>query len=1181
MADSDICRTVLLDDLPSDADAFGSHGPIADAIADMVRSEEGGKAVAIDGPWGSGKSTVVALLRNTLRAGDAQSSAQTLVFDAWSHRDDPLRRTFLEWLMDELGSLGWIVESDDPKNEWRKLRDTLSKRRQEQTIERTPGLRTLGWVMAVLYLLAPVGLGLFLKVSEIDSGWWPFVGLVLLLLPFVLTLASVIHQAAKKQPIAEAIALLVSKSTEIINSKTLQTPEPTSIEFQDFFSQIMRAALPREEPERRLVLVIDNLDRMCHDDSLAIWSTMRTFFDLPRSREYSWLRRFWLVVPYDHHSLVRLWDQGYDESVGCNAEGNSLDRTHGRNSSDIQTAGFGSDGSMAESFIQKTFQVRFQVPPPVLSDWGCLLERTLAAALPDHKADEIHDVYRLYAAYRAVTTAQIPSPTPRELKMLANDLGAVHRQWCQRGIPLVDQGLYVMLVRTIGQRRLIERLNDPVALIGGPGNAVLRIISNDWHRRLAAMAFNVPEDKAMQVLFGGQIEAHLPAGDADALCRHRDSDGFWQVCEQIVSERLEDWARDGGVQLAKAARAVSALGIGPNVGVIPDRVCHMLCTKARGVSEWDLSEPSVADGLIALYSMEPSRDLLKALAAGASSLRARGEAGAEPQPWPIDSWVEGALQFLRGTIALVTTAAEEILSAHFRVAAPADIYVLLMRRVSSLDNTADVARFLQPAVTTSEVVASIVADLDPAGAKPGCESLIPVLTAAMPDADWGPMVDGLNRLLVETGGTQPPVAGDAVGALLALEVVAPAARDTLRSLALQGFLLHWLHVTSGGPLHTARIAFAVLRDVQDFSKVQQRGNSPQGHARLKSILDDPEGAGEIVSALANLVAEHAALDLVFTLGVNEELSASLAGAVLRQIVHRERPFELLRPAVIVDRAPLLRVALGSGEFSAILERAVREADLRQELIRREFGAVAADLHREVLAIDGGSGEPEYHALLESGFAAISSEQWKQMLVEGDPTVLLLSDAVEKGIRTNLGTHLRDGVENYSTAVMNGNPNRPHKSIVPVFRDVLNGLSEADRRDLLSRMAKRLARHDGVIGPFLVLYGRFLLEDTKLLHVNPEHTIDVLFRHVLSEKGEAGIAWMTGVLARDPRLYRDRTESIRNDFENRLREARVAVSESSATLIDEMARSLGIDLDLLKAVETAQSDRPSDDSQDSA
>ena len=41
-------RTILLEDLPATSDAFGSHEPVARAIADMVRAETGGKAIARD-----------------------------------------------------------------------------------------------------------------------------------------------------------------------------------------------------------------------------------------------------------------------------------------------------------------------------------------------------------------------------------------------------------------------------------------------------------------------------------------------------------------------------------------------------------------------------------------------------------------------------------------------------------------------------------------------------------------------------------------------------------------------------------------------------------------------------------------------------------------------------------------------------------------------------------------------------------------------------------------------------------------------------------------------------------------------------------------------------------------------------------------------------------------------------
>lgn len=70
-AESPVCPTILLDDVPATEDAFGPHKRIADAIVSLVTSEPGGRAIGVEGGWGSGKSTVVAFVRNAL--GDALS----------------------------------------------------------------------------------------------------------------------------------------------------------------------------------------------------------------------------------------------------------------------------------------------------------------------------------------------------------------------------------------------------------------------------------------------------------------------------------------------------------------------------------------------------------------------------------------------------------------------------------------------------------------------------------------------------------------------------------------------------------------------------------------------------------------------------------------------------------------------------------------------------------------------------------------------------------------------------------------------------------------------------------------------------------------------------------------------------------------------------------------------------
>lgn len=94
-------RAILLRDDPSATDEFGPHKKIASIIKDEIARSSSGRSIAVVGPWGSGKSTVIQLLKGELSISK-DVSAHVFVYDAWSHQGDPLRRAFLEDLINSL-----------------------------------------------------------------------------------------------------------------------------------------------------------------------------------------------------------------------------------------------------------------------------------------------------------------------------------------------------------------------------------------------------------------------------------------------------------------------------------------------------------------------------------------------------------------------------------------------------------------------------------------------------------------------------------------------------------------------------------------------------------------------------------------------------------------------------------------------------------------------------------------------------------------------------------------------------------------------------------------------------------------------------------------------------------------------------------------------------------------------
>lgn len=527
----------LLDDKPeTDDQTGGGHQRVADAIARLIERERGGKAIALEGSWGSGKSSVVKMLegafvtfgekaKRTNKKKEPEPEDRTnhdeelptdylvYVFDAWKHEGDPLRVAFLRGLAESLHAKGWA--SKKLKGDWDGQIDRLEGLTKEIKTNNPPDRR---WkdltASAILFASVPAlaaavalsrpGVELAFKgilfcfavgIASIPLIWTVWV-LARLLIPkgrpwFVEDASTVAERLLTRQP--------VSTTSTIDGDGNV-----TSIKFEEQFEAMLDVVLS-ERAERRVLLVLDNLDRLDVKDAVAVWSTMRTFLEIDAD-QVAWAEWMWILVPYDREQMGRLWD-GTKKVANDNAI--------------VQH-------SRPSSFLDKTFAVRFDVPPLLLANWekalGGYLKRALGEDLP---VANIEGVVRLS---RSFANERKHPPTPRHLKLFVNDIGALVRQYGDE-FPLESLAAYSILRRgDMGPEEIREALRID-------HGKLTKYIPGEWLNRerlrdMACLVFNTMDrDAAMELLLIGPLKESIRDGDTDELVKLLKGPGAVSIVE--------------------------------------------------------------------------------------------------------------------------------------------------------------------------------------------------------------------------------------------------------------------------------------------------------------------------------------------------------------------------------------------------------------------------------------------------------------------------------------------------------------------------------------------------------------------------------------------------------------------------------------------------------------------------
>lgn len=530
----------ILHEKVSDTDLFEdkTHEKVASNLNKVIRSEQSAVTIGLEGGWGSGKSTVVNLLRGKLSEGE--KITLIYLFDAWAHDGDPLRRIFLEGLIDE------IVSQDKDQNLTQKLkaiRAEISGKKKKVDVKTRKSASMLGGFLSLSAIFVPLGAALLSSIDYNNVRWfslelnvhWPFwAGLFFTLAP-VWTLGAWrwiseddpqkgrkgIIFGQKKWDVFE------SDSEESYTQDITEDGERSSIEFEHYFKKIMDLSIGGQNTYQRALIVIDNLDRIEPDKALSIWSVLQTFFQHRSRADHStlnWQNHLWFLIPYDRDGLSNVWQASYPHPSlvrsGLAQATESLppiDRTPGSHT--------------ATSFFEKCFQLTEEVPEPILTAWVEYCDSCIRAALIGWPAEASSTVFDTYRRYESSLSR---SPTPRQIRAFVNKVGIIGMRWGGT-VSAEAIALYALVRRNRSERQLrAELLNQ-----GLPDNyqstksALLK-------SELAGLLFGVDRHKGMQLLLEPEITKALREGDADSLSDliTEHGEGFWVAWASIRSRVL-------------------------------------------------------------------------------------------------------------------------------------------------------------------------------------------------------------------------------------------------------------------------------------------------------------------------------------------------------------------------------------------------------------------------------------------------------------------------------------------------------------------------------------------------------------------------------------------------------------------------------------------------------------------
>lgn len=516
---------------PATQDVFpgGSHDKVASAIHCHLLSDGASKVVGLDGEFGSGKSSILSMLKTKLVAAD--SDFRVWFFDCEQNYQGSTKSNFIELFTDEV--LKEVPHVSRDAEALKASRDRALGRLFEYNKRTTS--RVSAWALALvasLFFAATSFRELFalsrsthaaitgtspeaaaLTNTLQDPFWWLIaVHLFSFLSPIlILGAAKFCHRrvrvGAQKWSL---LSLFKGSSDDHIEEKIEVGKEVTPLDLKKTLLEQLKVV-----ESKRFVIILDNLDRLPKDSLRSVWSDLEIFIEVATKAA-----NLTVIVPFCSNKVA-----DYLKADG--------DRRYD-----------------ARDFIAKKFPVVFRSPPVITSGWKDGFRQLWSHSFPDVDGNVIEQCAQLLQRHSPMVNNLV---TPRLQKKFINDIAttalvvgeeisllaiASHLLLCK----YADLSL-VEVLRTDGFSETYQKeIGEEQAGLVKDTKTLLSVtlgdsMDNGWQIQFLQIHYLTTGDIAIAELLDTPLAEAFANEDHDALGRLTSLFGFSDAMKRLLSQR--------------------------------------------------------------------------------------------------------------------------------------------------------------------------------------------------------------------------------------------------------------------------------------------------------------------------------------------------------------------------------------------------------------------------------------------------------------------------------------------------------------------------------------------------------------------------------------------------------------------------------------------------------------------